>query len=200
MALRLVPFVLLLAAEVSAATCPAGRADAEAGLQFTMDDGSSMVITRGADGIVTEDWTYPDGYRERLRAVHGVHAIGFAELDGDSEVVPGTEEVTVFADPFPPEPVQGQVWSTTGRLQFGEEDGGEVRYNSVARGEGTLVIGPCSYRAVTVTNRIGNGLEARVEEVDFLPDLGVAILRVTSGGMGQDMVRHTPLTIAPGPP
>jgi hypothetical protein len=200
MPFRFAALAAVMAAAPAAASCPSSRADAEAGVQVTMDDDSSVVLTRAPDNMVTEDWTYADGYRSRLRAVHGVHAVEFGELDGDSGVVPGTDETTVFAELLPPEPVAGQVWSTTARLMFGTEDGGEIIYNSVARSEGTLVIGDCSYRAVTVMNRIGSGEDARIEELDFLPDLGLSILRVTSGGMGEDPTRLTPVTIAPGPP
>lgn len=201
MPFRFAALAALMAAPPAWALCPMSRADAAAGVQVTMDDASSVVITRAPDDdMVTEDWTYADGFRLRLRAVHGVHAVEFAELDGDGTPVPGTDETTIFAEAVPPEPVAGQVWSTTARLMYGPDDGGEVIYNSVARAEGTLDIGACSYRRVTVTNRIGSGAEARIEELDFLPDLGLAILRVTSGGMGEDSTRLTPLTIAPGPP
>jgi hypothetical protein len=204
MPFRLAALVTLLAADPVAATCPVSRADAEAGVLVTMDDGSTIVITRGAANTVSEDWTYPDGFRLRLRAVHGVHAIEFGEIDAEGAIVPGTEETTEFAGAMPPEPVPGQVWSTTGRVFYGpkdsREDGGEITYNSVVRAEGTLQIGACTYAALTVTNRIGDASGARLEEVDFLPDLGVAILRVTAGGLGQDRTTMTPVSIAPGPP
>lgn len=204
MPFRLAALAAFLAADPVAAACPASRADAEAGVLVTMDDGSTVLLTRGDDNVVTEDWTYPDGFRLRLRAVHGVHAIDFGELDGEGALVPGTEETTAFAAPLPPEPVPGQVWSSTGRLVYGPkdspEDGGDITYNSVVRGQGVLTIGPCAYAALTVTNRIGDSAGARLEEVDFLPDLGVAILRATAGGMGQDSTRMTPVSIAPGPP
>ncbi|MFN3972627.1 MAG: hypothetical protein ACK4L4_14855 [Gemmobacter sp.] len=202
MMLRLAAFAvsILGALPALAGDCPASRADAEAGIEVTMDEGSIVYLTRAPDGIVTEDWIYADGFRLRIRAVHGVHATEITELDQNGNPVPGTDEITTFDAPLPPEPELGDEWSTQARMRYGPDDGGEIVYASIARAAGELVIGPCRYASVTVTARITDGGEARLEEVDFLPALGVAILRATGGGLGEDLSVFAPVTIGPMAP
>lgn len=191
---------MLVSASPLMALCPASRDDARSGIEVVIDDGARMIVTRGDDGIVTEDWTYEDGFRLRIRAMHGVHPVEIAELDDAGLVVPGTEETTIYAEPFPPEPVLGAEWSSSARILYGQEDGGEIFHASIARAEGVLSIGACSYGTVTVTQRITDGGEVRMEEVDFLPDLGVAILRATGSGLADGLLLLSPVEISQAAP
>ncbi len=189
--------VLALPAAAAAQDCPATRAQAQAGLQFAIDDGSSLFIRRGADGVVTEEWSYPDGFRLRVTAVHGVHTLEIGEIAADGALVPGSVEVMSYAAPLPAEPPGVREWSTAGSERLAGNDPVEVAYTSTVTALGELAIGPCRYKAVSVANRIAGPDWSRIEEVDFLPALGVAILRSLAGGEEEPtLTTPTAITLA----
>lgn len=170
------------------------RQDAAKGVELTIDDDSRVRIVRQDGNMVVEDWTYPDGFLLRVSAIHGVHAVEIGEVDISGGLLPDTIELTTFDSPFPPEPQAVGEWKTQGREQVAGEGEVPITYTSSVTRLGELLIGSCRYRAVSVSNRIAGADETRIEEVDFLPELGIAVLRRVTAGDGS-VSDTTPLSI-----
>lgn len=194
------PLILVVALTLpgaGAAQCPATRADAAAGLTVITDDGSTVVIRRGPDGLVTEDWTYDGGYRQRVLALHGVHAVQIGEIGPDDQLIAETVDTMTYDAPLPGEPPGVRDWSTPGGEQRAAGPVVPVSYTSSVTGLGELAIGGCGYKSVSISNRIEGGERPRTEVVDFLPALGIAVLRGFTGEDG-DLTVITPTAISLG--
>lgn len=188
---------LALGLAAPAVACPMGEAAARAGVTVTYDDGSVSHFRRAADGVVTEEALFDDpeidGYR--VRALYGLYVLEEYDLIGGvADAV--TRERLSFAGGLEalPQPAPGLAWqgvaevTMEGLVPFPREV--TLRMGAA----GTVEYGGCRYARWPAELRHRDEDEAYTLTLDYLPELGIAVLRAfTEADGGSD--RFTPVAI-----
>lgn len=174
---RLLAFLLLLA-PAARADCPTA-ADMASGVEVAFSDGTSVVLSRAADGRVRAEAPARDG----LPAFRSVLAQGFWEVEAQ-EVAPEGEEPQashlVMHYPVEPEalpaPAPGLRWTGWATPQF---EGMLLRSDTLSLRVGAprpLVLGDCRWEVWPVTVAVKRATEAAERRRHlFLPELGAAV-------------------------
>lgn len=180
-----------------ALACPDSLEDSEAGVVVRYDDGVIARLSRDADAMVTEDVRYAssdDGYR--TVALHGLFMIEDVDIE-DGEAVAASQERQSFPEGLEllPDPETGLNWSGTVTVEIADLDPMERRISLGIGSRGEVMIGNCEYEAWPATLRYEDEGEQTVLGYDFLPALGIAILR-SSADIDGEADLYTPVAIS----
>ena len=172
----------VLAAGQALAECPATREDAAQGIVVSWMDGSKGRIVRSEDGRVIHTRT-ADGYDwlNEFASIHGVYPVSFSDRPVDGTVEDGPGWLVTYSEEVWPEPVAGLAWTTLAKkaFDFGAGEPFEAVLTVQAGEAGMLAIGSCLYESLTVDASVQDEGATFVyrERLDYLPDLGIALLR-----------------------
>lgn len=180
-----------------ALACPADFEDSAAGLIVRYEDGVTAHLTRDSDGMVTEEVRFApdsgDGYR--VLALHGLFMVEDVDIEDGAELADSMERQS-----FPggvgalPEPEPGLVWSGEVTVAVGGEDSTrQVFLGLGSRSE--ITFGGCEYESWSATLRYSDDAGEEVLGYDYLPALGIALIR-SSTDMDGAADLYTPLSIS----
>lgn len=178
-----------------AETCPASTADAARGIVISYDDGgASRTVLDPATGDTVEIATFADGYAFRSDLALGLVTMRLVDLDTGGAEIADTVGVYAYTPARPESIVPGTQWSARYTyVNAAETIEGSFLLSVWA--ETGVTIGGCTYRSYPVTT-LGRDAEFTfLTQMDYLPDLGISILR----GYGEpfsDTAVIQPLTIA----
>jgi hypothetical protein len=164
----------------AALACPEGPEAARLGVAVSYEDGTVSTYRRGVDGIVNEvtlfDSAAGDGYG--VVAFHGLYLIEEFDLVGGEKDLAGLERQA-----FPqglktlPAPAPGLEWTGAGEVAFGA-DPAIPREVSLSIGQPERVAyGACTYDSWPALLRHRDASEDYSLGFDYLPALGIAVLR-----------------------
>ena len=162
------------------ADCPGADQAAAAGVIVGFDDGSTSHLRLLTDGMV-EDLTWyeaPGGDGYRVRALFGLYTVEDVGLEGGLADEAG-REIQTFAEPIGslPAPAPRLAWSGQARVVPGDDEAFD-REVSVAVGLPEQVnYGGCRYESLPAAVRHRDDLDDVIMRFDYLPALGVAVLR-----------------------
>jgi len=194
------PLACTLAAALAGpalANCPGPADAAGAGVVLTYDDGSTTRLRLLADGVV-EDLTWygdPDGDGYLVVALYGLYTlddVGLVDGQPDEEV----REVQTFADPLKalPKPQPRLDWTGKARVVAGTSPAFDRDVSLVVGTPGRVEYGGCAYESFPATVRHRDFEADVVIRFDYLPALGIAVLRAL-GDHGGDEDSYNPVSI-----
>ncbi len=185
-----------------AIACPDGAEAARSGIVISYDDGSVSTYRRGGDGIVTEITLYDDpdvdGYV--VVALHGLYVMEEYDLiRGVPDSATHERQSFELALKALPAPAPGLSWTGAARVAIGAEPA-RPREVSLSVGAAERVsYGGCGYDSWPVVLRHRDADEDYVLGLDYLPSMGIAVLR-SFADFGGPADSYTPLSIAPATP
>lgn len=168
-----------------AVACPSAPPAPGEVIRVEYASGDALLVALREDGLQISDFVEADFEDEIYREVglHGLHVVEMVLVDEEGAVIDRPEFV-VFGDAAEtlPAPEPGLTWEGTAA---GSDMGGDTvwpRRISLAIGAETEVdYGGCTYAAWPVERETETdypeGRERLAERLDYLPDLGIAVLR-----------------------
>jgi hypothetical protein len=179
----------VLAGPAGAETCPATFADAVRGVTVDYADGSRASSRLDmASGMVTEDWVPADGPGVRTVLDHGVHITRIEEIVKTDPPTAGA--IYSYQSPPPPVAEGGQKWEVSYRMSDLFSGQTEGRYQGTVGPAAEVKIGNCSFQAYSVSAVMREPDFVNYLQMDFLPALGISILR----GYGPSLTEMTVTT------
>lgn len=197
---RAVTVVLVLATTLAAlpaaAACPTTSQDSVRGIIVTLDDGTRVTMRRdAATRIVAETWDDPadqTAFREEL--LHGLHLLASHDLDEAGHPAFATGTRYRFLDGPLPDPADGVAWS--GRVEVTQPEGiHDAIYSFTVGALREISIGGCTLAALPVTSILREPDYSWASRIDFVPVLGIGLLRENGELMGEK-TSHVPVSIA----
>jgi hypothetical protein len=185
---------LLLPTPLWAETCPATPEDSAQGITVAFDDGSHILSTRDpATGIVTEDWTFPDGMVIRVHLTHALYPVDFQILQGGATGAP--TGLTTYSFDTPPLALTKAGQSFTSPYTATVE-GEALRgtYTVTTAPPGPVTYGDCLYDAIPVTILQQEPGDTLMQHLDLIPTLGLSILRAEGESLSA-LTLHNPVSI-----
>jgi hypothetical protein len=178
--------------------CPATLADADKGILVTYSNGSTAELRRDPDtGTVTELYIESDGFRTLNEIEKGIHLLSWAEADAAGAVVEGTSSTNIFEAAPPDELAPGTNWSVPYRIT-GALEGARGTYTGQVGVVARLEIGTCGYDILPVTLTLKDQDFTALVRLDYVPALGLSLLRAT-GELAGETTLLTPISIAAAP-
>lgn len=168
-----------LAAPAGASECPQSFGS---GLIVVSDDGGEARLTMGANGLLQEVVTFPDGGDFRTESLSGVFILFWAEIDQNGNDIPDSVERWTPDVPLSDLPaiVTGANFSGQFSVAYGDGDTDVASVMMSVGAEVTRSFGACSYAVLPVTMRERfNEDEDYLTAFDYIPALGVALIRAT---------------------
>lgn len=170
----------MLAVPLSALACPDGPEAARAGVVVSYDDGSATSYRRDGDGFVTEITLFaePEGEGYGVVALHGLYMVEeYDILRGQPDASTRERQRFDLGLKALPLPAPGLGWSGAAHVAFGPDP--EIpREVSLAIGSPERVsYGGCGYESWPVLLRHRDAAEDYMLGLDYLPSLGIAVLR-----------------------
>ncbi|MEZ5797518.1 MAG: hypothetical protein R3D63_08705 [Paracoccaceae bacterium] len=186
--------VVLAGLPAAAQTCPTDVGDLAQGIVVTYEDGATSTFGPGEQpGTLSEIYREAGGVTYRNVLGQGLHLLNLSEIGPDGQYVPDTGFAYVYDAPLPAavEPLQG--WSVPYHTQGA---GGEWvgTYSGNAGPEVEIVIGDCRYPGLEVTLMQKDGDFSSMFQIDYLPGLGIGVLRAWGEPFGE-VTRLTPVSI-----
>jgi hypothetical protein len=192
--MRALALALLLPTPLWAETCPTTPEHSAQGITVAFDDGSHILSIRDpATGIVTEDWTFPDGMVIRVHLTHALYPVDFQILQGGTT---GTlTSPTSYSFDTPPIALTGAGQSFTSPYTATAE-GEPLRgtYTVTTAPPRPVTYGECRYDAIPVTVLQQEPGSTLMQHLDLIPTLGLSVLRAEGESLSY-LTLHNPVSI-----